>query len=440
MATLGVLYGLGAASPSEIIAALPPGWSICWLVEPQDAASVPLRTVLEQSGPVHCWPDFLTARAPVKLSSVTTFCDPLVLPAALVRDALGISGTSVRAARLLADKLGQRQRLAEAGLGEVSCWPVADATELPGALDRIGVPAVLKPRTSVGSAYTFRIGSKGELDQVAADIAPAVWAGGGMVMEAEIPGRGLSSLGLADYVSVETLSVDGCHRPVAVTGRLPLAAPFRERGGVMPAGLDQADLELVTGLAVAALGAIGVSDGMSHTEIKLQADGARVIEVNGRLGGHSAWLWKRTGGGDLVALGLAAACRTGAGQVGAGQAGAGQAGAGWAEPACEVVAFRYLLPAPLTVGRVRAVSGVAQARGLPGVELLQLRARPGTVLDWRQGTGSYIALVSGATSTFEEMLGCVDQIESLVRVDLDELADAESAGLADAESAGEIRA
>ena len=410
MATLGVLYDVGAASPSEIIAGLPPGWEISWLVRKICAGSVPLRKVLEQSGPVHYWRDFLTSKAPIKLSAVTTFCDPLVLPAALVREELGLGGTPVPAAKLLADKFGQRQRLADAGLGEVPCLLVAAPAELPAALDRTGLPAVIKPRTSVGSAYTFGVRSKDELDQVAADIPPEVWAGG-MVIEAELPGRGPSGVGLADYVSVETLSVRGRHKPVAVTARLPLAAPFRERGGVMPAGLSQADLDQVNDLAVAALDAIGVSDGVSHTEIKLQADGASVIEVNGRLGGHIAWLWKRTGGGDLVALELAAACQADA------------AGASWPEPAGEVVAFRYLIPAPMTVGRVRAVSGVAQARELPGVELVQLRARPGSVLDWRLGTGSYLALVSGATSTFEEMHRSIEQIESLVRVDVDETVD-----------------
>src|ERR1700684_1156453 len=118
MATLGVLSGLGAASPSEILAALLPGWSIHWLVGTDDNASVPLRRVLEQSGPVDYWCDFIRTGAPAKLSAVTTFSDPLVLPAALVRQELGLGGTSVEAARLLTDKFRQRQRLAAAGLGE----------------------------------------------------------------------------------------------------------------------------------------------------------------------------------------------------------------------------------------------------------------------------------------------------------------------------------
>jgi biotin carboxylase len=231
-----------------------------------------------------------------------------------------------------------------------------------------------------------------------------------MVVEPELPGRGLSDAGLADYVSVETLSTEGRHMPVAVTGRLALAPPFRERGGVMPAGLGQSDLHRVTELAVAALNAIGVSDGVSHVEIKLQADGASVIEVNGRLGGHVAWLWKRIGGGDLVALEIGAACRS---------------EAAWPDPVSDVVAFRYLLPAPLTIGRVSAVSGVAQVRGLPGVELVQLRARPGTVVDWRQGSGSYVALISGATSTYAAMHRCIEQVESLVRIDLAETGEIE---------------
>jgi biotin carboxylase len=412
MPTLGVMYGIGAASPSEIVAALPPGWSVCWLVDQEDAASAPLRSLLGHSGPVHYWRDFLAARVPGQLGAVTTFCDPMVLPAALVRQRLGLRGTSAEAARLLTDKFLQRQRLASSGLDQTPCLSAAGPDGLSSAADSVGLPAVIKPRTSVGSAYTFRVCAKDELDRVAADIPAAVWAGGGVVVEPELPGRGLSDVGLADYVSVETLSTGGRHRPVAVTARLALAPPFRERGGVMPAGLGQADLRRVTELAVAALDAIGVSDGVSHVEIKLRADGADLIEVNGRLGGHIAWLWKRTGGGDLVGLEMAAAC---------------QHDAEWPEPGRDVVAFRYLLPAPMTVGRVSAVSGVAQVRELPGVELVQLRARRGTVVDWRQGTGSYVVLVSGATPTFEDMHRCIGQIESLVRVELDETGEAGSA-------------
>ncbi len=240
MATLGVMYGVGAASPSEIVAALPPGWEVCWLIGKEDIASAPLRRVLEQSGPVHYWRDFLKTRASRKLGAVTTFCDPMVVPAAIVRQELRLCGTSVQAAQLLTDKLLQRQRLANAGLEETPCLPVSAPEELSSILDRIGLPAVIKPRKSVGSAYTFRIRSMDTLDQVVPNVPPAVWRSG-MVVEPELPGRGRSDVGLADYVSVETLSTGGHHLPVAVTARLPLAPPFRERGGVMPAGLDQAD-------------------------------------------------------------------------------------------------------------------------------------------------------------------------------------------------------
>ncbi|HET9896497.1 MAG TPA: hypothetical protein VFQ44_16340 [Streptosporangiaceae bacterium] len=411
MATLGVLYGAGAASPSEIVSAIPPGWSVCWLVGKDDAGSGPLRSVLEQSGPVHDWRDFRPTRVPLTLDAVTTFSDPMVLPAALVRQELGLRGTSVEAARLLTDKYLQRQRLARVGLEQTPCLAATAPGELSSALGTIGLPAVIKPRTSVGSAYTFRIGDGGELDQAAANIPAAVWAGGGVVVEPELTGRGPSDVGLADYLSVETLSAGGRHVPVAVTARLVLAPPFRERGGVMPAGLGYADRHRVTELAIAALEAIGVSDGVCHTEIKLQPAAASVIEVNGRLGGHIAWLWKRIGGGDLVALELTAACQASA---------AGQTRASWPEPAGDLIAFRYLLPAPLTVGRVSAVRGVAQVRGLPGVELVQLRARRGIVLDWRQGTGSYAVLVSGTAPTYEAMHRCIERIESLVEIELDE--------------------
>ena len=119
-----------------------------------------------------------------------------------------------------------------------------------------------------------------------------------MVIEAELPGRGPSNLGLADYVSVEMLDWTASSTGSRYRVRLALAAPFRERGGVMPAGLGQPDLNRVTECAVTALDAIGVSDGVSHVEIKLQADDARVIEVNGRLAARSP------GCGSALAAGI----------------------------------------------------------------------------------------------------------------------------------------
>lgn len=407
MPTLGVMYGIGAASPSEIVAALPPQWRVCWLVDEEDAASAALRVVLERTGPVRLWREFIDSRDAKALSSITTFCDKMVVPAALAREKLGLEGTSVRSAQVLTDKLLQRQLLTDLGLDATPCIAVNAVDELYSAVAGTRLPVVVKPRKGFGSAYTFRVDTKEAIERVAAEIPSAVWRKGGVVVEQELLGRGLSNSRLADYVSVETLSVDGQHTAIAVTGRLSLAPPFRERGGVLPCDLSGIDREKVTALAIQVLAATGVRTGVSHVEVKLRTEGAALIEINGRLGGHVSWLYKRRGGGDLVAMDIAAASRT---------------TIPWREPRGDVVAFRYLLPAPLTVGCVASIRGIDDARRLAGVEMVQLRARRGTVVDWREGSGSYIALISGAADSYEAMHRCIDQLDAHIQLELEQRA------------------
>ena len=77
----------------------------------------------------------------------------------------------------------------------------------------------------------------------------------------------------------------GVPSAVAVTGRMPLAEPFRETGAFLPCVLDSSEQRDVAQMAVIAARALGVRCGCLHTEIKLTGDGPRIIEVNGRVAG-----------------------------------------------------------------------------------------------------------------------------------------------------------
>jgi len=91
---------------------------------------------------------------------------------------------------------------------------------------------------------------------------------------------------------------------VAVTGRFPMAEPFRETGFFIPADLPQAHLEGALEVATAALRALGVRAGDCHTEIKFTPSGPQVIEVNGRLGGGIPEMLFHASGVSLLRLSM----------------------------------------------------------------------------------------------------------------------------------------
>ena len=118
---------------------------------------------------------------------------------------------------------------------------------------------------------------------------------------------------IAPYVSVESLVIDGRSVPLALSGRFPLAEPFRETGDFMPHPLETEEAETVVAVAIAAAEALGVRSGALHTEIKLTADGPKVIEVNGRVagGGINAVYAERNGVSIRhLAASVALACRS----------------------------------------------------------------------------------------------------------------------------------
>lgn len=90
-----------------------------------------------------------------------------------------------------------------------------------------------------------------------------------------------------DEFSVEGISWQGVHRILAVTRKATSGAPhFIESGHLEPSLLPREVEERAREVALHALDTLGVSQGASHTELKVDADGrVRLIEVGARMGG-----------------------------------------------------------------------------------------------------------------------------------------------------------
>src|SRR5205807_10521521 len=90
-----------------------------------------------------------------------------------------------------------------------------------------------------------------------------------------------------------------CNRLITM-GKLLVAGRCRETGCLGPSTLRPDRLASVHRMTEAALTAIGVTQGMCHTELKLTAEGPRIIEVNGRPGGITVGMLDIMSGYDLV--------------------------------------------------------------------------------------------------------------------------------------------
>jgi biotin carboxylase len=357
---LAVVYDHGAVSPGEIALGLGDLGEVVFLV-PESPHTRTMRPVIERLGPlVPLTGDHDVDRIrPYRPAAILTFSEPALPATASLAAALGLPFHSAETTRLLTDKISQRARLRASGVDDVRGYPVRSPDDWPEARSRVGLPAILKPGHGQGSRHTHVLGD----DESARELIARVLARSGepyLLVEELLVGRESGPFG--DYVSVESMCATDGVTHLAITGKLPLAAPFRETGRFWPARLTPAERSQVLDLATRALRALGVTTGLTHTEIKLTDDGPRVIEVNGRLGGHVNLLARQACGADLVRL-------------------AGQQALGGPRPeplpTPDAVYFQHNTLTPTAPCRLTGVTGAAEIRKAKGINGFRLYARIG---------------------------------------------------------------
>jgi len=379
-----VPYGMGSASPLDIVMASDGLADVVFLVPRQDDEAIGVLPVLEQLARAVLVDDLSAGTATNALAAAgivpagaVTFVDTLLPLTAALTEGAGLPGISSQAAVLCTNKSLQRQKLNAAGAPPVSTSPFR-----PQELENSPAvfPAVLKPEAGAASVNTFIVRSLDELEKLRPQL-PA----GNYVLEELLVGSGHPGAPwLGDYCSVETLVLAGQQHHLGVCDRTPLAEPARETGMVFPSALPPAQAEAVVALASQAISALGIDTGFVHTEVKHTAKGPSVIEVNGRLGGQVHQLMRRTGVCNPVRLAVQACL---------GQASAPRLG----EPD-GVVAHLWVLP-PRGATKLVSLPSVPELRQQPGVIFVSVVTRPGGAVDWRRGTlSAHLLLMLKATS------------------------------------------
>ncbi|GHJ49483.1 carboxylase [Catellatospora sp. TT07R-123] len=241
----------------------------------------------------------IIAREPV--AGVMTWDEARTPQAAELARELGLIGDPAAIARCR-DKHQTRLALAAAGVAQPQSQPVASLAEAAEVAARFGYPVILKPSELALSAGVIKVERPEDL--------PAAYEFTNGQRHGALPDWRPVVL-LEEYVDGEEISVDAVSHRGELT---PLCLARKEIGyppycievghyvhGDDPLLHDPEILDLLRG----AHAALGFTDGVTHTEIKLSSRGPRIIEVNGRLGGDMIpYLGLRATGVDV---GLAAA-------------------------------------------------------------------------------------------------------------------------------------
>jgi biotin carboxylase len=191
-----------------------------------------------------------------------------------------------------------------------------------------------------------------------------------------------------------------------VTGKFPLAPPFRETGNFMPHPLDETEAGEVLRLATEAAVALGVRSGVLHVEIKLTPDGPRIIEVNGRVaGGAIDLIFARRNDHSLTQLAALAALGTPLDVV-------AEEPATWPGP----FDYEFFAQPPMTAARLVSVRGSDGIIGTAGAETVAANRSPGDELDWRNGSQEYVLRVTGTAPDREAVAAVPDAILAVASI------------------------
>ncbi|HEU4965067.1 MAG TPA: ATP-grasp domain-containing protein [Bacilli bacterium] len=311
------------------------------------------------------------------IDAVVSFTEFGLEPAAYVKELLGIKGNPLFPVQVTRNKEKMREILTTHELSVIRYKVCDNRSDVITFWNEIQSPFILKP--------AFGSGSEGVVFVENADDVEAAWAWASkcslfpLLAEEFIEG---------DEYSVEALSFGGEHHVLAVTAKMTTEQPhFIELGHQLPIWLPEYQMEAIRELIQQFLTKAGHQTGPTHTEVRLGANGPKIIESHTRVGGDRIWeMVELAMGVDLIAETLS--------YLAFGSISYGQHGEGGA-------AIRFF---QLPEGRITEVSGVRNAEQSEHVIRVVCNAEAGDIIGQAESSDSRQGYVLAVGSTVEEAI------------------------------------
>jgi len=277
--------------------------------------------------------------------------DRAVPVAAVVADRLGLPGIGTETARVMTDKAAMRTILEQHAIPQPAFAILDDEVEPTWKLETIGCPAVLKPTDSGGQRGVYRIENAASLrEQLPLSLAFSRTRRA--ILERYIDGRELNAIVVVREGNPVLLTLSDRLRPPGLgfgVGWIHL----------YPSALPPAHLATAAEVALAAVRALGLRDGVAFPQLLITETGeVYVVEVAARIpAGQMADLVRLGTGIDLIEIALA-------------QALGGTVTDAILQPRLHrPLAVRFLTanPGVLPTGKVTSIDGLDRVRASPGV-------------------------------------------------------------------------
>ncbi len=250
-----------------------------WLERAKERIEVPTFDLTEVQRQV------LAADRRRHIDAVLCLIDTRMPVAANIARRLGLRFLNPAGATLMRDKFLVRQRLTERGIAQPPFELATSNFDLKTAVERLGLPVLIKPADGYGSQNIVVLRHPEDLDPLLSpleDLLPChtdyglgVRSNDRMLVERYMSGS---------LIGCDTFTVDGHHTLLGVHEKLMFAPPsFAMRGGCFtPNRGGFGDLERYV---FSVLDAVGFDWGAAHLELMLTAKGPRLVEINPRLVG-----------------------------------------------------------------------------------------------------------------------------------------------------------
>ena len=326
---------------------------------------------------------------------VAVVSDAAIRIAAAVAEQLDLPFNSVATAGLLSDKVAQREALRTAGVAV----PRFAAVRYGQSIKDVPYPAVLKPRAGAGSRDTSEVNSNEDVVRLLASCNPEEE----FILEKWLSDSTNHREFAADLVSVETVVAAGRNATRDGDRSIPLRPTVSRNRVIRASDLSDDDKDAVRDVATSAIRALDITSGVVHTEVKMTRDGARLVEVNGRVGGSISPMISKIGGPSMMRLVLQLAVGADVGKI----------------PSIEAktIAFYRLLVGPVGATRVVAIDHLDDVATIPGVEQVSMNKRIGDEISARHSAFTDCTVrVDGVVNSYPELLDVMIRIDATLEL------------------------
>lgn len=221
----------------------------------------------------------------IKIDGICSIASDLAMHTVnFVANELDLKGNSLECTELTTNKYKMRERLSKFNLPCPKYILVNNIEKVN--LEDLSFPLIVKPTDRSGSRGIYKVNNESELE-------PAIKSALEESFSKEIL---IEEYILGDEYSVESVSEKGIHKVLQITKKYTTGAPnFIERGHTEPVEIDDELYKKIEQIILKSLDVLEVSNGASHSEIKILENDIKIVEIGARMGGDFI-------GSDLVKI------------------------------------------------------------------------------------------------------------------------------------------